>query len=112
MKALLLVYIGKDVQGLQLAKEVVAGRPTDLSTLGNLDKVFVIANDCTPYNLAGIKNLDKTSVSMFEDAFKVSPLEDIGALWFFSVLRTQDMKSLFSVIQKRLWLLIVRIGCS
>lgn len=107
-----MVYTGKDVQGLQLAREVAAAKPTDLSTLGNLDKVFVIANDCTILYLKDFNNVDKASVRMFENAFQVAPLEDIGALWFFSVLRTQEIKSLFSVIQNLLILLIARIDCS
>lgn len=38
--------MGKDLESLELAKELVAQKPTDLTVLGNLDKVFVTANDC------------------------------------------------------------------
>lgn len=82
------MYLGKDSLGLELAKHIAEGNPTDLVTLSNLDKVFVTANDY------------KSAVSMFETAFKLSPTEDIGALWYFSVLRAQDPKVLFSIALK------------
>ncbi|PJF17391.1 hypothetical protein PSACC_02847 [Paramicrosporidium saccamoebae] len=75
--------MGKDSQGLELAYELIAQKPTDLITLGNLDK-FV----------------DKASVVMFEEAFRIVPTEDIGSLWFFSVLRTPESRSLFPIALK------------
>lgn len=82
------MYLGKDLEGLELAKEVAGCKPIDLVTLGNLDKVFVATNDY------------KSAMSMFEDAFKLSPTEDVGAHWYFSVLRAQEPKSLFSIALK------------
>lgn len=82
------MYQGKDLEGIALAKEVAGRKPTDITTLGNLDKVFVTANEY------------KASTTMFEEAFKGIPTEDIGALWYFSVLRTQDAKALFAIALK------------
>lgn len=45
-KANLLVQLGKDDVGIALAKALCATGPCDLDVLLQLEKVFILANDC------------------------------------------------------------------
>lgn len=52
LKAYILIQLGKENEGLLLANEVVKRVPTDLETLVQLEKVFIIINDCISlYNM-------------------------------------------------------------
>lgn len=41
------MYSGRDLEGLELAKELKGLVSSDLISMGYLDKVFVALNDCT-----------------------------------------------------------------
>lgn len=46
------MYSGRDLEGLELAKEIKELAPLDLISLGYLDKVFVALNDCILFSFS------------------------------------------------------------
>lgn len=46
LKAFLLIQIGKDQDGIDLAREIAKKQPIDRLCLEYLEKVFVSVNDC------------------------------------------------------------------
>lgn len=46
------MYSGRDLEGLELAKEIKELAPLDLISMGYLDKVFVALNDCIVFGLS------------------------------------------------------------
>lgn len=48
LKAYAMVHLGKEQAGLEIAADVCKGTPTDLETLLQLEKVFILVSDCMP----------------------------------------------------------------
>lgn len=102
LKAYILVQLGKDQAGLELAQKIAKSEPIDRATLDFLEKVFVTINDCTYPCVAFLRtyndqSVDQAAADIYEKAFNKTKNENLAVLYFFSLLKLQDPKKLFEV---------------